>query len=260
MPKPFRSTLEAELAAAADSKSKASFEKYFKGVTLFYGVRAPALKLLFKTLWPTIRDRDVEANVADAFELLESKYMEERQVAIMILEKSKKKLPDDLLARLEPIFDRTVHDWATCDGICGQVLRPLLVRSERDRRRIAGWSKSKNFWVQRASAVAFVNEARHGEHDDRIIEICERVVKSPERFAQLGAGWVLRELALHDEPRVLAFLRAHYASISREGLRYAIEKMKKPLQTKLLEEHAAISAREATSARAKRRAPARSTS
>jgi 3-methyladenine DNA glycosylase AlkD len=248
------------LKARAVEADKISFEKYFKGVTRFHGVRSPTLKVLFKELWPELAGREVEANVADALLLLESPFMEERQLGIMILEKSKKKLPDDLLDRLEPIFDRTVHDWATCDGICGQVLRPLLVRSPKDRRRIGEWSKSKNFWVQRAAAVAFVNEARHGEHDDLILEICERVVRSPERFAQLGAGWVLRELALHDEPRVLAFLRAHYATISREGLRYAIEKMKKPLQTKLLEEHAAISARGATSAPAKRRGRARSTS
>ena len=64
-------------------------------------------------------------------------------------------------------------------------------------------------------------------------------MKNDERFVQLGLGWVLRELYLADRDLVLSFLAAHYGELSREGLRYAIEKMPAELQMRLLAEHAA---------------------
>jgi len=47
-------------------------------------------------------------------------------------------------------------------------------------------------------------------------------------------GWVLRELSVADEDIVICFIKNHYDEFTREGLRYAIEKMNKPLQKQLL--------------------------
>lgn len=44
-------------------------------------------------------------------------------------------------------------------------------------------------------------------------------------FVQLGTGWVLRELSLSDKNRVVEFIKENYDFFSREGLRYALEKM-----------------------------------
>jgi 3-methyladenine DNA glycosylase AlkD len=66
------------------------------------------------------------------------------------------------------------------------------------------------------------------------VTVCERVVKNPERFAQLGVGWVLRELSVVDRPRMLRFLSDHHAELSREGLRYAVEKLPPKLRAELL--------------------------
>jgi 3-methyladenine DNA glycosylase AlkD len=63
-------------------------------------------------------------------------------------------------------------------------------------------------------------------------------VKNPERFVQLGTGWALRELWLAEPRKVRAFLRDHYPHFSREGLRYAIEKMPPAQQRTHLDEHA----------------------
>jgi hypothetical protein len=52
-----------------------------------------------------------------------------------------------------------------------------------------------------------------------------------ERFAQTGAGWVLRELSLADQERVVAFVEERIGQFTREGLAYATEKM--PAETQL---------------------------
>jgi 3-methyladenine DNA glycosylase AlkD len=217
------------LEAKADPRVKASMEKYFLGAIDFIGVQAPIMKSIERALRPVWKTAPVEERAAFALELLRAPFMEERQIALIVLGPLVKKLPDALLDSIEEIFDEHVRDWATCDGLCSQVLRPMLVRPAA-RKRIKSFSRASNLWRQRASAVAFVNEARHGLYDDDIIEVCSRIVKNPERFVQLGCGWALRELSLVDRPRVLAFIDEHAQFFSREGLRYATEKMPAPVK------------------------------
>jgi 3-methyladenine DNA glycosylase AlkD len=237
MPSPFARAVRSSLSDAADPKVKASYEWYLKQAVRFIGVRSPGVRRIYRELLPTLTTHTSENLFAEAQALLISPFAEEKQIAILLLARAARTPPSNFVRRLEPVFDDAVHEWATCDGVCGSVLRTLL-RDAAMRKRIVSWSRSSNQWRQRAAAVAFVNEARHGQYDDTIIGICERIVTNPERFVQLGMGWVLRELSLSDRARVLGFLRDHYASISREGLRYAIEKLPAALQATLLSEHA----------------------
>lgn len=96
------------------------------------------------------------------------------------------------------------------------------------------WKDADNLWQQRSSCVSFVKLARFGEHNDVILDICATTVKNSERFVQLGTGWVLRELSLADLDLVTDFIKNNYSCFSREGLRYAIEKMDKNLRAELL--------------------------
>jgi 3-methyladenine DNA glycosylase AlkD len=232
----FARVVRARLTDAADPKVKAAYESYLKNAVRFIGVRMPEVRRVFRELRPALSAHSPEELFAEARTLLLSPFAEEKHIAILLLARVVRTPPSDFVRRLEPVFDEGIREWATCDGISGRVLRPLL-RDPAMRKRIVAWSRSRNQWRQRAAAVAFVNEARHGAHDDIIIGICERIVRNPERFVQLGMGWVLRELSLSDRPRVLGFLRKHYSSISREGLRYAIEKLPTALQKTLLIEH-----------------------
>lgn len=227
------------MRAAADPKAKAAYEWYFKGEVDFLGVRTPNVRAIFREMAPAVSQYPVAQAIDDAFLLLRSRYAEEKHMAILLLHRYRREMPTDFIQRLEPVFDAGVHEWGTCDGISSRVLRHLLLRSAADRRSVVSWSRSVNPWRQRASAVAFVNEARHGEHTTDILRVCGRLVKNSHRFVQLGMGWVLRELWLAEPAVVVAFLRAHQSSISREGLRYAIEKMPAAQQRRLLQEHSA---------------------
>jgi 3-methyladenine DNA glycosylase AlkD len=233
----FHRAVRQSLDAIADPKVKVNYERYFKGTLPFIGVRGPAVNVVFREHLPSLAEMPVDRVVDEAFGLLGSRFAEEKQIGILLLARQTRRLDDTFLPRLEPVFEQTVHEWATCDGLSGRVLRRLLVKSADARARIVGWSLAANQWRQRASAVAFVNEARRGEYNDEILTVCRRIVRNQERFVQLGAGWVVRELFLADREAALDFLRSHFAWISREGLRYAIEKMPPPLQRTLLDEH-----------------------
>jgi 3-methyladenine DNA glycosylase AlkD len=228
------------MAEAGDPVVASSYGAYFKGVIPFRGIRAPALRQLFRENWPLLEDAPVRDAVIGAFQLLHRPFAEDKQVGVMVLHRNVSRVGPEFIGRLAPVFDETVNEWATCDALSGRVLRHLIKRSAAERRAIVAWSRARSLWRQRASAVSFVNEARHGEVTEDVVTVCRRIVRNPERFVQLGAGWALRELWLAEPAVVDDFLRLNYGYMSREGLRYAIEKMPKSKQQAHLRRHAEV--------------------
>lgn len=50
----------------------------------------------------------------------------------------------------------------------------------------------------------------------------------------MGVGWLLREMSVPEKGRVSEFIIKHYDTMSREGIRYAIEKMEPEERQKML--------------------------
>jgi len=65
----------------------------------------------------------------------------------------------------------------------------------------------------------------------------DALVRDPERFAQTGVGWVLRELSLADRKIVAAFAEEHAGRLSAEGVKYIVEKMPAGEKKRLLARH-----------------------
>ncbi len=139
--------------------------------------------------------------------------------------------------------DGHIYDWSTCDWLCVRVLGPLAeAQGEECARAIAAWRTADNLWRRRAAGVAFVNLARRERElfegfRQMLVEVCTATVAHPERFAQTGTGWVLRELSKADEGMVVGFIENHHAQMSREGVRYATAKLADPERERLLALH-----------------------
>jgi len=214
----------------------ANYERYFKHVIKFYGIKTPRLNELFRQLYhETISDIDVPSRIDLAYRLFEAKVAEEKKLAISILLRNVKHLTKQHIPKFARVIDSHVYDWATCDGLAGRVIGRMIKRDADIAGRVHPWRKARDLWRQRASCVAFVGVARFGELNDTIIDICSTCIRNQERFVQLGAGWVLRELSLADRDLVVDFIKSNYDHFSREGLRYAIEKMTPTLREQLMQ-------------------------
>ncbi|MBI5415051.1 DNA alkylation repair protein [Candidatus Peregrinibacteria bacterium] len=231
----FLSQIQKEFSRNASLEKKKNYEKYFKGVIKFYGLRNPEVKEIFQKFWGEIKNLSIHEQKNLTFELISSEYAEEKQFAILILNKIANKIDTNVIHELAKIIDHHVYDWATCDGISGRVIRHLILRDPNVAKEVVSWKDAESLWRQRSAAISFVNIARFGKYNQEILEICSEILKNPERFVQLAAGWVLRELSLADLDLVVDFIKKNYHYFSREGLRYAVEKMDGKLKKKLLD-------------------------
>jgi len=236
-----------------DSEVAVGKAKYFKQVCHFHGLKSAALKSAVQEHLPTLKQLYSSEGKPSIHEickiLILSKYHEEKAavplIMNLVLDKKPSRLSlDDLHFLGSEVFDAGhAFDWATVDTLCGQVIHNVLIHSGNSSTSVASqtlleWAKNPKgpapLWKQRAACVAFVKLARHGDHSDVIFDIADVCVRNSERFVQLGVGWVLRELWLAEPHLVLEFITDRYTLFSREGLRYAIEKMDSSTQQRLL--------------------------
>jgi 3-methyladenine DNA glycosylase AlkD len=245
--------LQQRLDERAEAKTKAWWEKYLKGVIPFRGVKMAGTRA---ELHDWIRDEEIvlhfsaDEQKALALRLIQESYAEDKLAGILYLQEvllpaGQIDCADDLPRFARLFQEEAIYDWNTCDWFCVGVLGPLAKREgEGCARAIAGWRTAGNLWQRRAAGVAFVNLAKDGDDNfpgfsDMLLEVCESTVRHPERFAQTGTGWVLRELGRAEPARVVAFIEANLANFSSEGLRYATEKMPAETKVRLKEMHRA---------------------
>jgi len=86
------------------------------------------------------------------------------------------------------------------------------------------WSRDRNLWVRRASAVGLIALARKGEALDILYGVARQLHADREDLIQKAVGWMLREAGKADERRLENYLRANGPSIPRTTVRYAIER------------------------------------
>lgn len=216
--------LRARLAALATPAQKASAEAYFKGVVPFLGVKLPRVDTFFKELRPELDALPAPDRLALATALLDEDVFELRQLGVLVLNREVRRLPPGWLPALEPVLLRRATNWGTADSFAGRVLRFRLPVDE-ERAHLVGWAANESPWLRRMACVAFVNEARKGLYADEIRAVVAGALALDHRFAQLGAGWLLRERWLAAPAEVEALLARAAPRMRREALRYAIEKM-----------------------------------
>ena len=132
--------------------------------------------------------------LAVADRLFTSEILDEKNVAVMLLEKPVANFGDSEFKLLERWLDR-VSSWADHDALLHYLLGPLIAADRRRAARVFEWARSGNRWRRRAAAVALIRAARARKYFDAIVRVTDMLLDDKDDMVQKGLGWLLRESA-----------------------------------------------------------------
>lgn len=201
----------------------------------FYGLSAPEVRQIEREFFAMVKDAwTLEDALALCEALLPKAQLEAKHISLEVLTRFKRQFTPALLETIKDwLANNHCSNWATTDGLCSLVLGPLVQNHPELIEELKRWTREKNLWVRRASAVSLVISARRGKHLDEAYEIAEALFVSPEDLIHKATGWLLRDAGKTDPARLESFLLLHGPRIPRTALRYAIEKFT-PEKRKLL--------------------------
>jgi 3-methyladenine DNA glycosylase AlkD len=203
-------------------------ERYFRGDhrLRFYNVGTPRMRALARSIYERSRDRcsiDDAMRLADA--LIRDPYLETKSVGIEIVARYRRSFaPRHLAAWTRWLAGNHAANWATTDAICGLLIGPLLADRPDLIPRVRAWSRHRNRWLRRASAVSLIVPMRRGFALDAAYETAAALHGDDEDLVQKAVGWMLREAGKCDERRLERYLLRQGRAVPRTTLRYAIER------------------------------------
>lgn len=159
--------------------------------------------------------------------LLESHWYEARMgaVSIMDFKTRRPRITDPEREALYHLYLRRhdcINNWDLVDRSAPRVLGWYL--DDKPRDPLYTLAHSGNVWERRSATVATWWFTREGDVND-VFAIAEILVNDPEEFVNKAVGVSLRNAGDSAPNRLRDFLDRHAATMPRETLRYAIEKM-----------------------------------
>jgi 3-methyladenine DNA glycosylase AlkD len=174
--------IQKTLSAKADKNNMEFFLKMVPGKQKIYGVKTPELNLLAQQYKTYSFDL--------ASELWMSGALEEKIIAIKIMEKTGKQDPAKLLALFKQ-FSKQVDNWAVCDGLGMQFLRGIVKTHTNEIFKLAAeYNHSKDPWQRRLSLVMVEWYTRIGEHHSEIKKLVKNLENDDEYYVKKAIVWI----------------------------------------------------------------------
>jgi 3-methyladenine DNA glycosylase AlkD len=179
--------IQQTLLAKAGKSNKDFFSRVIPGEQKIYGVKTPVLNDLAKQY--------KKYSFPLAKELWQSAALEERIIAIKILEKTGKEDPA-LLLKLFKQFSKQIDNWAVCDGLGMQFLRSIVQTHAPEIFAIsAKLSTSKNFWQRRLSLVMIEWYTRKQMYLPEIKKRVLQLESDDEYYVKKAVQWIKRNFS-----------------------------------------------------------------
>lgn len=221
-------TLKSQLKAAGSperAKTSAYLFKTGKGQygygDVFYGVSVPQQRKIAKQF------RDLPLKEVER--LLQSKVHEERLTASIILVDQYKKADEKIKTEIYNFYlanTKYINNWDIIDGSAEFIVGDYL--QDKDKAVLVKLAKSKSLWERRIAILSTFAYIKQGESAETL-KIAGILLHDPEDLIQKAVGWMLREAGKRcSREEEESFLQAHYKTMPRTMLRYAIEHFDEP--------------------------------
>lgn len=232
------SKLHAILEKSAEEKTAAILQRFFKTGPgeygegdKFLGIRVPDLRRIAREF--------VELDLVALDRLLQSKWHEERLIALFILiskyqravHKKEKGLCADFYRFYLDHFP-FINNWDLVDLSAPQIAGHYLF--EKDHKILHNLAKKSNLWQRRIAIIAtfyFIKQ----NYFATTLSIAKNLLDDKEDLIHKACGWMLREIGKRDLCIAEKFLEQYYQKMPRTMLRYAIEKFSEPRRQEFLQ-------------------------
>ncbi|PIZ95663.1 MAG: DNA alkylation repair protein [Candidatus Magasanikbacteria bacterium CG_4_10_14_0_2_um_filter_37_12] len=220
--------IDQELQKNRDLVYKAGATNFFKEKINPIGVRTPIVRKIAKKYFPHNQNRKDIFLLCER--LLAKKTFEETIIAFDWVYRIKNDLVITDFARLEKWIKKYVDNWAFCDDFCTHPFGYLVFKYPELVPKVKKWTKSKNRWFRRASAVIFIYAIKKKKFLRHVFEVADILLFDPDVLVQKGYGWSLKVASNVYPTKVFQFVMNRNKKMPRTALRYAIEKY--PLEMK----------------------------
>lgn len=224
-----------QLKENIDIKTNENSQRFFKEKIEFYGVKVPVVNRISKECF-----KDIEAfEKREIFKLIEilwqSGILEESFIACNWTYSLRKSFQPADFAIFKKWIDLYINNWASCDTFCNHSVGEFIQMYPDFLVELKKFTKSKNRWMRRASAVSLIIPARKGIFLDLIFEIADNLLLDKDDLVQKGYGWMLKAASESHQQEVFDFVMKKKSIMPRTSLRYAIEKMPKEMRKQAMD-------------------------
>jgi 3-methyladenine DNA glycosylase AlkD len=156
--------------------------------------------------------------------LLNSKFHEERLIALLLLVHNYEKHPE----KRQEIFNfylkntKGINNWDLVDLSCHHIVGDFLLN--KDKSILYQLAESNNIWEKRIAIISTFNFIKESKFEDSL-KIAELLLKDKHDLIHKAVGWMLREIGKKDIMVLEDFLKKYYQQMPRTMLRYAIERL-----------------------------------
>lgn len=226
--------LRTVLKNGASAPHTAEVEWFFKNEIQSRGWYTTELRKLARRFSRTIvNDAGIEYLFDVCDDLFRGKVLEEKVLAVLMLEDKVEQLNESHFKRLVGWLDR-VSTWADHDGLVSYLIGPLMVVEPKRTALALRWTKAKDTWHRRAAAVSLIRGVRRQMFAKETKAVTAALLMDADLMVQKGLGWLLREQAKYDRERALLLLRSIRTKAPRLVLRTACETLPREFKTEIL--------------------------
>lgn len=224
-----------ELRRNSDPQFKTLKQRFFKEKIKSYGVRAGAVNKIAKKYTKEILIMPKNKAFILCEKLWQSEFQEEAFVACNFSYLLRDGFEESDFKVFEKWIESYISNWASCDNFCNHTIGSLIEEYPHLISHLKKWTKSKNRWVRRASAVSLIVPAKRGKFLKDVFEISDNLLLDEDDLVQKGYGWLLKVASNIHQEKVFNYVMKNKEKMPRTSLRYAIEKMPKNLKMKAME-------------------------
>lgn len=192
----------------------------------FLGIVVPVIRELAKQYQDT--------PIGEVKKLLTSAIHEERLLALLMLVRMYERSGDGLKKSIYDLYLESteyINNWDLVDLSAEKIVGPYL--RDRARRPLYRLAKSKSLWERRIAILSTFHYIKNHDFMDALA-VAGLLLDDAEDLIHKAVGWMLREVGKRDMGVEEGFLRAHYRSMPRTMLRYAIERFPESKRKKYL--------------------------